>query len=703
MSNAFALLAVPVGNGVAAASDVSNMAARKTVLVDGSFDAIVAIEASGDGVNFVPVKSVQGPGLVTVTVSCIQMRVKVQAYKSGTPTVAVGALPYGAGAAVLAVPAGSGAGASSDVSMLGTDISIFVHGDFLGSATVEVSDDDVNWVPLVSFSSNNLWSGVVAAHFARVKSSNVGSAPDITWVGANSGPVTGSQPFEATTTTIYARMEGSDETGDGTTVLTAYRTFQRAMLDVPHNMPPGARYIVDISGSVATPFYELLPQNYALPSIHGSIQNNEVGVAGDIFITQQSFEIQAQPILSSALPAADAVIAPGEITGITYDATSKLGRIATTKVFVAGALKGQHLIGDQTPQSSCVIWDNTASDLLVANSDFDIPTSGDPFPAGSTLQIVEPSATLEGPASTFRDIGVLNVHDVAQFGLKGVRLQSTNPAVNFPFAPGYTPGLSVSKCIEPYMELCDIAGLFSSGCDKKLGIFSTVIRDKGIFCLESSFAPRRAYMWNISFNFWASIVQIMRATVYEGVTGAFCKYGVNEFLVPGGAGLGSTSWESRACLFRNTGQIEFHGGVYSLMDVKIQGSPGAGILLQRGGGSGFLSLENVAGGTGVANADPGLDDPANAGVGIEVWDGGIVKVVDDDTLITGTLGDMQVGVLPIRTWVNFRGGGGGTPTFNEYDLKTPFNAATGTPGGEEEAGVPAGSGGHSGSRVFQRA
>ena len=598
----------------------------------------------------------------------------------------------------LDVPAGSGVGVPLDTANLAAKKDFVIGAPFDGTLIIEGSTggDYAAYLRFTGGGSSITYEGSIDAflRFVRVRRSQaVGPAPDVN-MGAEAAGSQNSEPFEPFVNTINARMTGSDDDGDGTAA-NPYRTMQRAMLDLVHNPPGGYSQVIDISGEGGVPFYELLPQNFAPPAVHGSIQNDEPNIPGSIFVTRQSFEIRATPMLSPALPAADAVIAPGEITGITYDPTCLLGRIATTKVFVPGALKGKHLIGSITAQSTCVIWDNTASDLLVANSNFD----GDPFPAGSTLQIVEPSAILEGPPSTFRDIGVLNIHDASQFGLKGVTLRSTNPAVNFPFAPGYTPGLSLSKCIEPYMELCDIAGIFSSGCDKKFGVFSTVIRDKGTFCLESSMAPRRSYFKDISFNFWASIVQIMRATVFEGATGPACKWGVNEFLVPGGAGLGSTSWEARACLWRNTGPIECHGGVYSFGDVKIQGSAGDGILLQHGGGSGFASLRNVAGGTGVANPDPGLDDPANAGVGIKAWDGGIVQVRDDATLLTGAGGDIQAGTFPVRTWADFRGV---APIKNEYDLSDPFVASMGInkPVGEEITG--AGTGGRSGSRIFQR-
>ena len=48
--------------------------------------------------------------------------------------------------------------------------------------------------------------------------------------------------------TIYAHEFGSDVTGDGVSVATAYRTLARAIHDIPNHVPPGVRYVVDVTG-----------------------------------------------------------------------------------------------------------------------------------------------------------------------------------------------------------------------------------------------------------------------------------------------------------------------------------------------------------------------------------------------------------------------------------------------------------------------
>jgi hypothetical protein len=95
-----------------------------------------------------------------------------------------------------------------------------------------------------------------------------------------------------------------------------------------------------------------------------------------------------------------------------------------------------------------------------------------------------------------------------------------------------------------------------------------------------------------------------------------------------------------------------------------------------------------------------VNGTGNAGFGVHVNDGGSVRVLDDNTLITGAAGDMKVGTLVPRAWADFRAN---PPVKNEYDLTTPFVAATSgavQPPGEELTG--AGTGGRSGSRLFER-
>jgi hypothetical protein len=155
--------------------------------------------------------------------------------------------------------------------------------------------------------------------------------------------------------------------------------------------------------------------------------------------------------------------------------------------------------------------------------------------------------------------------------------------------------------------------------------------------------------------------------------------------------LGQIGTELISCWFRNSAGPEaavraFAVGDISIEDTKIDNTVvGDAILVE--GPAAPVYLKHVTG-------------AGNAGLGVHVDDGGIVRVLDNATTITGTGGDMKVGTLVPRTWADFRAN---APIKNEYDLTTPFVAATTgamQPAGEELTG--AGTGGRSGSRLFQR-
>src|SRR5262249_5826251 len=68
-----------------------------------------------------------------------------------------------------------------------------------------------------------------------------------------------------TITTIFARQTGDDSTGDGSS-LNPYRTFQRAIRDVPPLISPGNQFDVDVTGLGL----EVFPSGYQVPQIQSS-------------------------------------------------------------------------------------------------------------------------------------------------------------------------------------------------------------------------------------------------------------------------------------------------------------------------------------------------------------------------------------------------------------------------------------------------
>lgn len=128
-------------------------------------------------------------------------------------------------------------------------------------------------------------------------------------------------PFSLTTIIIYARTTGSDTTGNGRTIPTAYHTFQRAIRDVPSVPAPGARYVVDITGLGVEP----LPDQYTFPSIRFPTMtygNDTESVP--CFYSGTGLRIRAIPQLVAAIPSAEAVIDAGAGAILTSDPDTNL-------------------------------------------------------------------------------------------------------------------------------------------------------------------------------------------------------------------------------------------------------------------------------------------------------------------------------------------------------------------------------------------
>jgi hypothetical protein len=176
MPNPTANLPLPVLNGPGATVNTSTMGAAKTFIVTGSFQgATIIVEASTDGGSvFAPV-AVFGTGDRNVQINVVadHMRARVTGRKTSVPfaaTVEVGAPADTPLFADLPTPVLNGPGTSVDISTF-PDFSTFIAGGSFGGANVavEISDDNVDFAPLVTFSGKAaLQSRTVTANWARV-------------------------------------------------------------------------------------------------------------------------------------------------------------------------------------------------------------------------------------------------------------------------------------------------------------------------------------------------------------------------------------------------------------------------------------------------------------------------------------------------------------------------------------------------------
>jgi len=176
MANQFFQLPTPVGNGVGAAVNVSTLTSNKTILIGGTFDAVVEVQVSTDGgATFGPVLSFQDPTVKPFVVSATHMRLRVSGLLNGTPIVYVGGFVTNSRSAIMAVPVGNGSGASTNISAYGSSVTLVVAGtDFSGSVAFEVSDDNVNFSPFQFFTGAGIVTAECNASFIRVTRAGVG-------------------------------------------------------------------------------------------------------------------------------------------------------------------------------------------------------------------------------------------------------------------------------------------------------------------------------------------------------------------------------------------------------------------------------------------------------------------------------------------------------------------------------------------------
>jgi len=671
MANQFVNLPVPLSNTAGAAVDVSEMGATKTIVVGGPFKGTVDIEFATDDVGagpWAPVPNasfVNQGGRVTADFAARWMRASMQRYQSGTPNADVGGSGAGSKFALLtSTPA--------DISAL-PGLKTVVSS---GAVIVEISLDGISWSQAFSLQNAGSQTAVVYGALARTNGPAV-------WMGGADNTDQGAPPYPQPPIeeTIYARTTGSDVTGNGT-LANPYRTFQRAIRDVPSVIPGGYTYTVDITG-IGT---EVLPPDYQIPAIFAPTSFNlteEIGGTVPLpFSVGAAFNIRAFPQPASNIPLADTAVPAADVASETQDPYSNIVTITTLTPrasWAADALKGKFLLVEGSGFGSCVIQASTATTLVITR---DFPTPG------AALTIAECSATLETsvvePSGTEAGIAVLNSPQIAY---QGIRFTSTTGSSSLRHSGGS----------QPMMNLCDIDGIRVLLVAANFWCEATVIRNK----LDMDGAAFTAYQCLVlgcdvfqagtSGNVWYS-------TINDGCE----SMGNVPTYTTDGYGFPAVGWEIVDCWFTNIQPtVTFYGdtfdvgaiwanggGSYSLQNVRFDSTVGPALTAQ-GSNSSFW-LENVGGST--------LTPPLRA------IDGATIRIADDATDIADGGGfGMQVGALPPRTWADFRTAlpgpaPSGRGIKNEYDLS--LNVA-GWPEGDEGVGL-AGTGGRSGSRVFQR-
>lgn len=262
MATVFANLAVPAADGVGAGSVVSTMSAEKTIAVKGTFTGTVTLEASNDGgATYVPVASFTSAKQRTLSIACEYLRVRRSGVAApGTPNVDVGADDLGCQFANLPVTAGDGAGAAVDVSALGTLNSIVVTGGFTGSLTIEISQDNIDWLPILGFDYMGVKTVSFIAQYLRVVRSGVvaPAGTPVVYVGAQNDAITAGNRWDD--------IQGSVAVGNAVSALTneAFRDTPLRLLFFRHDQDDSLHFVYQFShkwtlGSTVHPHIHIIP------------------------------------------------------------------------------------------------------------------------------------------------------------------------------------------------------------------------------------------------------------------------------------------------------------------------------------------------------------------------------------------------------------------------------------------------------------
>jgi hypothetical protein len=165
-------------------------------------------------------------------------------------------------------------------------------------------------------------------------------------------------------------------TGDGS-LANPYRTWQRAIRDVPNFPPPGAYYRVNGTG-----VDETFPNDFVLPSWKSAVVTHGYDFADPYFYALAAVRLEADPQLASALTAAQATI---EIADGTWNpADLKTGFLSLTDSSAPGWSVPSTVVaapGSVARVGSVVTV--TAPNTLVVGEVVVLPNGEDNFPAAS--------------------------------------------------------------------------------------------------------------------------------------------------------------------------------------------------------------------------------------------------------------------------------------------------------------------------------
>ena len=446
-------------------------------------------------------------------------------------------------------------------------------------------------------------------------------------VTGSTGPVAPEVPTAAfvsptVVTTIYARLTGSDETGDGT-LLNPYRTFLHAIRFVPVHIPPGTRWIVDITGIGN----ETLPPSYALQAYAASF-TQFTDTVDPYFRLQAALNIFADPQVATTIPPGDAVITPADIASFTVNPDTRLYTLvlnAPRASFTNANLRGKFLIGTNSLSNAIIasVSANTTLELTISDQNAGFVPAGNPF------TVMEPSATLQGtsnPGEGMASFNALNCDSIAFGGIKFLNLAG----------PGVT-AFQIRGTDQPIIQLCDIRrGAFF------FGIFQVFVSrcylHGNAMGVASSLSIANCFVDNVpnSVNIPNDFLFETRDSIWEGCF----PLGNMRAAAVGGAspviGFGGLDCPiyTNFTLVRNalSDGIYYSGGGGAIRFTQINNSMLDAIRAEEAGGT--IGLFHVTG-------------SGNGGLGVRAIDGAHVQVDASTTVGNADLRAYQSGNHPI--------------------------------------------------------
>lgn len=238
---------------------------------------------------------------------------------------------------------------------------------------------------------------------------------------------------------IYARTSGSDTAGNGT-LANPYRTFQRAIRDVPTVIPPGTIYRVDITDLGL----ETLPSGYRFPAFVAPEGIGDFDFSHPYFHYYGAVNVQATPKLATGVAGITTIPSAGAVVSTPRASTGLVAIQSPDAGWTPGQLKGKFAVGAGLGNNHGVIWDNTSDTIYVTR------TAAPTLP----IRIMECSAHLQGPRDADNlHTAALNITN-SPVSLLGIKVSSDGSD------PGQFGmwGLQTAGPQTVSLQLCDLPG-----------------------------------------------------------------------------------------------------------------------------------------------------------------------------------------------------------------------------------------------------